>query len=72
MQKPHQKILLLAKVMHLFKSGSQYNYYTAYACKLQIAISLNNLKDEVSLWVLFSRACFAVTYISNTTLVKSA
>ena len=32
----------------------------------------NDLKDEVSLWVLFSRACSAVTYISNTTLVKSA
>ena len=31
-----------------------------------------NVKDEVSLWVLFSRACSAVTYISNTTLVKSA
>ena len=30
------------------------------------------LKDEVSLWVLFSRAFSAVTYISNTTLVKSA
>ena len=30
------------------------------------------LKDEVSLWVLFSRVCSAVTYISNTTLVKSA
>ena len=35
-------------------------------------IGILYLKDEVSLWVLFSRACSAVTYISYTTLVKSA
>ena len=37
-----------------------------------ILINSHLLKDEVSLWVLFSRACSAVIYILNTTLVKSA
>ena len=45
---------------------------SAYPLLNYISCAFKDLKDEVSLWVLFSRACSAVTYISNTTLVKSA